>query len=383
MRVALVSTWQPRSCAVAAFATALREALRRTGVCEDPVVVAASRYPGEVDYGPEVVCEIWQGDPASYRAAAETLNGLGVDVVLLQHGSGLYGGQDGYMVLEFARHLQVPLVTVVHSVRQDPTPGERHVLTRLGRRSRGVVALSSRARGLLESVYAVPAAKTACIPRGVCEPPDAGRVAAVREELQAQGRPVILTPGTVQRGRGLELALEALRLVRPHFPDLLYVIAGGTPPGERAARGEEYREHLLWLARRLGLQENVRVAPAETGEEDVPLYLAAADVVLLPYPRWVTDGSAYLLQALAFGKPVVSTPSGDAVDLLAAGAGMLVAFSAAEPMARALEALLGSPALRAEVGRKARACCTSGWSEVAAQYGAFLESVLQVAAHRR
>lgn len=377
MRVALVSAWRPRPCPVAAFSAALSAGLEETGICEQPVrVVAASRYPGEASYGSEVVAELCEGDPNSYREAAEVLNGLGVDAVLLQHEAGLYGAQDGYAILDFARRLEPPLVTVVHSVRPDPTPTQRHVLIRLARRSRRVVALSSRARGLLESVYAVPAHKTALIPRGVQGPPPPEVVARAREQIGAEGRPVVVTPTVMGPGQGLELALEAIRLVRPAQPDLLYVVIGGTEPGERAARGETYRDHLQWWIRRLGLEGNVLLVGTHLSEEELLAHLALADVVLLPAPRTATGAAAFLPQVLALGKPVVSTPFGEAVDFLAGGAGVLVNFGNAESMARSLEALLTSPALRQEVGRKALARRMTAWPDVARQYGELLRATL-------
>lgn len=377
MRVALVSTWRPRPCPVAAFSAALSAGLEGAGICEHPVsVVAASRYPGEVSYGPEVVAEVCEGDPASYREAAEALNDLGVDVVLLQHEAGLYGGQDGYLILDFARRLEAPLVTVVHSARPDPTPTQRHVLIRLARRSHRVVALSSRARGLLESVYAVPAAKTALIPRGVQDPPPPAVVARVRERLGAGDRPVVVTPGVVGPGQGLEMALEAIRLVRPARPDVLYLVLGGTEPGERAARGETYRDQLRWRIRRLDLEDNVFLQEAHLSGEEVLAHLALADVVLLPAARTATGAAAFLPQALALGKPVVSTPFGEAVDFLAGGAGILVSFGNVESMARSLEALLTSPALRQEIGRKALGRRLTPWPGVARQYGELLRATL-------
>jgi hypothetical protein len=49
------------------------------------------------------------------------LGRLDIDVVLLQHEYGIFGGADGEYVLSFARELARPLVLTLHTVLSDPT----------------------------------------------------------------------------------------------------------------------------------------------------------------------------------------------------------------------------------------------------------------------
>ena len=53
------------------------------------------------------------------------LGRLDVDVVLLQHEYGIFGGDDGEYVLSFAEELAQPLVVTLHTVlsRADAAPG--------------------------------------------------------------------------------------------------------------------------------------------------------------------------------------------------------------------------------------------------------------------
>ena len=89
-------------------------------------------------YGPEVRWRIRQGDPDSYRAAAEHLNAAAVDVVCLQHEFGLYGTWGDPFedhLTPFLDVLNKPLVTTLHSVLPDPSPSVRAAVDSIVERS--------------------------------------------------------------------------------------------------------------------------------------------------------------------------------------------------------------------------------------------------------
>ena len=52
-------------------------------------------------------------------------------MVVVQHEYGIYGGPDGADVLEIVDALTVPTIVVMHTVLQDPTARQRHILLRL------------------------------------------------------------------------------------------------------------------------------------------------------------------------------------------------------------------------------------------------------------
>ena len=58
--------------------------------------------------------------------AARILGRLDVDVVLLQHEYGIFGGRDGDYVASLVEELSQPLVVTLHTVLSEPTaaPGE-------------------------------------------------------------------------------------------------------------------------------------------------------------------------------------------------------------------------------------------------------------------
>ena len=84
---------------------------------------------------PGLAATIAQGVRGDYVRAARILGRLDVDVVLLQHEYGIFGGRDGEYVLSFAEELSQPLVVTLHTVLSEPTPHQAEVLAaRLPRR---------------------------------------------------------------------------------------------------------------------------------------------------------------------------------------------------------------------------------------------------------
>ena len=121
-------------------------------------------------YGPQVRWRIRQGDPDSYRAAAEHLNAAAVDVVSLQHEFGLYGTWGDPFedhLVSFLEVLDKPLVTTLHSVLPDPTPSIHAAVHRIVQRSNIVVVMADRARSLLIEDYGVAERQVCVVPHGV------------------------------------------------------------------------------------------------------------------------------------------------------------------------------------------------------------------------
>ena len=94
MRTAIFSTYPPRACGIGTFAFDVRTAL--LGVPEGGGLQRARRRrrPSSPQR-PEILQTISQGARGDYVRAARTLGRLNIDVVLLQHEYGIFGGRDG------------------------------------------------------------------------------------------------------------------------------------------------------------------------------------------------------------------------------------------------------------------------------------------------
>ena len=109
---------------------------------------------------------------------------------------------------------------------------------------------------------------------------------AARNELGLDSRPLAVAVGRLSRQKGMDVLLAAWPEIERRVPDAQLVVIGSGPEEDE-------------LRRRAG---SARLLGAR---DDVPSWLAAADVLVVP-SRW--EGLAYVvLEAMAAGRSVVAT----------------------------------------------------------------------------
>ena len=318
-------------------------------------------YPLEVHH------RIRRDEPGDYVTTARSL-GSCVDVVSIQHEYGIWGGLDGAHVIDFVKALSVPVVTTLHTVLQQPSAGQRSVLSELVARSDATVVMSRSAATRLKTVYGVDPRRLEIIPHGV---PDLPLVdpESVKPGLGLDGRDIMLSFGLLGPGKGYEWALEALPEVVAANPAVCYVIVGATHPELLRSEGEAYRERLHAQVRTLGMEDHVRFVDRFVGRVELTRWLEAASVFVTPYPKLDQIVSGTLSYAMGAGRAIVSTPYTYASEILANGRGILIAPGSATGLASALNAVLGDDGLRARLGRRAYEYSRRMvWSAVGGEY---------------
>lgn len=277
-------------------------------------------------------------------------------------------------MLDFIQALRAPVVTTLHTVLGDPSPGQRAVLTELVARSEATVVMSRSAATLLATAYGADQRRLDVIPHGVPNLPLADPE-ATKASLGLAGRDVILSFGLLGPGKGYELALDALPAVVAAHPQACYVVVGATHPDLIRNEGEAYRMRLEAQVRRLGMGAHVRFVDRFLGRVELTRWLEAADVFVTPYPKLDQIVSGTLSYAMGAGRAIVSTPYTYATELLSDGRGVLVPPDAAA-LAKALDRVLGDDELRASLGRRAYAYSRHMvWPAVGAGYQTVFERV--------
>jgi glycosyltransferase involved in cell wall biosynthesis len=152
--------------------------------------------------------------------------------------------------------------------------------------------------------------------------------------------PGLAVVGALSRGRGQDVAVRALALIRRRLPGARLVIVGAPHP--RAA-DLEFADELRALTRDLGIEESVVFAGATCSTADV---YAAADVVLNP-ARFAEPFGRVVPEALLAGTPVVASRVGALEEVIRAEVdGLLVAPDDPEALAGAVYRLWEEPSLR-------------------------------------
>jgi glycosyltransferase involved in cell wall biosynthesis len=373
MRVAIVSTYQPRHCGIAVFSGDLRAALLEADSSLEVEIVSITRGNPH-SHPPEVAATIRQNVASDYRAAAAELGRANVDVVLIEHEYGIFGGDDGQLVLKLANQLTVPMVVTLHTVLANPPAGRARTLRALCQRAALILVFTETARRMVAEQGLAEAERVRVVPHGA---PDELTQAAwadgVDEDIASSslqlpslaGRTVLSTFGLISDSKGLELAIRALPSIVASHPEVLYLIAGQTHPEVIQKEGEIYRLGLQRLVNDLDLGDHVWFIDRFLAIDELAMLLARTDLYLTPYRSRDQIVSGALTFAVAAGCPVVSTPYFYAEDLLSSGAGRLVPFGDSSKLAAAVLDLLGSPAKMKAARAEARRVGTDlTWASV-------------------
>jgi glycosyltransferase involved in cell wall biosynthesis len=374
MRVAIVSTYQPRHCGIAVFSGDLRAALLEADSSLAVDIVSISRGDNSRSHPPEVVATIRQEVASDYRAAAEELGRANVDVVLIEHEYGIFGGNDGHFVLELANQLTVPMVVTLHTVLANPPAERARTMRALCQRAALIMVFTETARRMLGEQGLAELERVRVVPHGA---PDELTQAAwadgVDEDIASSslqlpslaGRTVLSTFGLISDSKGLELAIRALPSIVASHPEVLYLIAGQTHPEVIHKEGESYRLGLQQLVHDLDLCDHVWFIDRFLSIDELAMLLARTDLYLTPYRSRDQIVSGALTFAVAAGCPVVSTPYFYAEDLLSSGAGRLVPSGDSSELAAAALDLLGSRAkMKAARAEARRVGADLTWSSV-------------------
>ena len=375
-RVAIIGNYQPRRCGIATFTTDLAAALTAEFPQTDWPVVAMNDTADGYDYPSAVRLTIGQGDLADYERAADAINASDVDLVLLQHEYGIFGGEAGAYLLPFLRRLRPALVTTLHTILREPEPAHRRVLEEIARLSSRLVVMSRLGAERLRTIYGVPAAKIALIPHGVPEVPRSDP-AGHKSSFGLAGRPVMLTFGLLSPGKGIETAIDALPTIAARYPDFAYLVVGATHPHVVHHDGESYRESLRARAAQLGVLRNLIFHDRFVGLDELIRYIAAADLYVTPYLGREQIVSGTLAYTVAAGKAVISTPYPYAEELLGDGRGALVPFGDSRAIAERALGLLDNDTERQAMQERAhRYGRRMRWPYVAADYMRTFQGVL-------
>jgi glycosyltransferase involved in cell wall biosynthesis len=373
-RIGYFSSYPPRECGIANFTKDLMDAIYELDGLQSSVI-AINEKGAIYDYDRRVKWNIDRDDIEDYVKAAEYVNSSNIQLLVVQHEFGLYGGDYGEHLKLFLDAVKKPVITTLHTVQPNFDKKAIEVLKYITERSESIIVIAHAAIGMLKH-QGISYKKCVVIPHG-CPSVDRTDNKAVKESLGLKGRLVASTFGLISSGKGIEYAIQALPEVIKKEPRIIYLIIGETHPEVRKHEGEKYRNELTRLVSELGLEEHVRFTNRFITKRELIKFLQATDIYLTPYisPNQISSGT--LIYALGAGKAVVSTPYYHAQEVLANGRGILCKFEDSASIAEGIHKLLDE-SFRVEVQKRAYKYSRRFlWKNVARKYVNLIKTVTE------
>jgi glycosyltransferase involved in cell wall biosynthesis len=193
------------------------------------------------------------------------------------------------------------IVWTVHNLYSHECPDrwvEGLTLRSLGRIAHQVIVHGRRAQELVTAEFGIPAAKITVIPHGtyVGVYPDTVTREEARRRLNLDPKtPVFLYLGDMRIYKGVDNLCRAFAAL--NRPDALLVLAGKLC--------DEVRDEVTAFSQ---AQPNVRLFPGFMADDQLQVYLRAADYSVVPYRAILTSTSIVL--AKSFHTPVISPDLG-------------------------------------------------------------------------
>jgi phosphatidylinositol alpha-1,6-mannosyltransferase len=259
---------------------------------------------------------------------------------------------EGLMALALRWRTGIPFACYVHGEEMTLATTSRELtwLTRrVIRRAAYLIANSHNTARILREDWGVLPEKIHVMHPGVDTQRflPAKRDAVVRDRLGWGDRPVVLTVGRLQKRKGQDQMIRAMRKVCESVPNVLYSIVGD---------GEE-RPALEDLVRGEGLGEHVQFA-GEIADEGLLHCYQQCDLFALPNRQVGQDIEGFgmvLVEAQACGKPVLAGTSGGTSETMSVPeTGVVVPCDGPRELAIAVADLLSDRDRLSQMGASAR-----------------------------
>ncbi|MFH1806659.1 MAG: glycosyltransferase family 4 protein [Pseudomonadota bacterium] len=254
-----------------------------------------------------------------------------------------------------ARRTKIPFVTTFHgtySGYNNPIKKRYNAVMTMGDQ---VIAISNFIAAHIRSHYHIDEDRLTIVPRGtnidLFNPENVSqeRLITLSNQWRLTGEEfVVMLPGRLTRWKGQTVLIEAMPKVLEELGHRnVRCLLVGSDQGRTA-----YRDELIALTRRLGLQDIVHIVDHCS---DMPAAYMLADVVACPSTHPEAFGRVPS-EGQAMGRPIISTAHGGALETVLPGeTGWLVSPGEVGQLATALTQVLRlSPERRASVAQKGR-----------------------------
>lgn len=265
------------------------------------------------------------------------------------------------------------MLVTLHTILPKPSSKMKKITTKIINLSTTIVVLTANAKEIIEKIYPECLNKIYVIPHGIhsvnfsvsYEP---------KTKLELKKHIILTTFGLLSSGKGIEYAIKALPKIIKKHPSVLYLVLGQTHPVVLRNEGEKYRNKLLRLITKLGLQKYVKFYDQYLNLPDLFDFLKATDIYISTSinPNQAVSGT--LSYALGSGRAAISTNFLQAKEIVTQETGRLVPTKDSKALSTAVLDLLSNKKRLKQMHLNAFNNTRSMlWSNVAEKYIKLLE----------
>jgi glycosyltransferase involved in cell wall biosynthesis len=336
MKIAILSSFPPKSCGVGEFCFDLVNSLKKNDPDIKTDIYAIDNIPEGYNYSSLVKNHFFYQNRADYEKMANIINEQSYDFCLIQHEFGLFGGEKKEFLFDFTNKIKIPLIVILHSIPIDPNRPKyelkcNHILE-LDKKTNFFVSISKIGKTHLEKL-GIDSKKIIVIPHGA--PDELSNQLSIekrnklREKLSIKENFFVVSMiGLIHKEKGIEYLLEALLIAKEKIKNIRALIIGVTLLPEY----EPYFNSIKDLITKLKLEKDVILLERYLEKNELYEFIKISDVIVTPYLNKNQASSGIAAFSIAAGIPVISTPFPYAQELLA-DIGKLVPFKDSKAIA--------------------------------------------------
>jgi glycosyltransferase involved in cell wall biosynthesis len=254
----------------------------------------------------------------------------------------------------------------------EPKAGDIRKYCRIYQKVNHIIALTQYTRNEIMAHCGISAEKISVLPHGDYEALfsryGVNNKLAKEVRQKAGNRKIIAFLGHIRPYKGLEVFVDAFRLIKQRIPDSFFLITGSVLVGDKKDWEEKFAESCkledLWT--------DLRFVPVE----DIKAYLSVIDVLIQPYISASQSGNTVM--AYATGVPVISTNVGGLTEMIEEGkTGYVIAPGDPEAIADAVSKCFKNDNYK-KMSQNARRAATEqfNWKKIAEQTAAVYRQVI-------
>lgn len=396
MKVCMISTYSTSEGGVSSYTRNLVQALKEHGV---NVIIFSNKSKNEkLKQSCEGVYPVWdKGILYPFQIFKAMVANQDANIVHIQHEFFLYGGVFSaffFPVLLFlVRLLNKPVVVTMHGViplfelnerfkKENWLSGPLFLLKfSLILITKMIVFFSDALivhgkffAEVLYNDYKCPKKKIHVIPHGIEEIKTMISQNEAKRRLGLENKNVILFFGYITGYKGIETLIEAFGQLTKKYQDWILIIGGGEHP--RLRLNPKYKEYLAKLKQmaHLLLPEKC-VFTGFIPDEELILYLSAADMIVFPYTVGMSN-SGPLMLSMSYGKPIIASNIPSMKELIPFEEALFKRRSS-EELAKKLELIFNNSNLKHKMLLHFKKICeANSWNNVSMQTYMLYQSMI-------